>query len=259
MSPQRIDARRARQPRLWEFAGQLAPSYYGHRARDVEARMPWANRERREPRPRCRTGPDLEEIVQPRRDTLAARAAVVRHSSIAARTTSLYREAVERLRALGTGELLADSLAEPPTDIEDWSADEDRAGEVLGVYRLVRRLGMGGMGAVYLAERNDQQFSQSVAIKLVRGGSRHARMCAAGSSPSARFSQRSIIRTSRGCSTAARPRRHPYLVMEYVDGRADRRVLRQQAARPHRRDCNSFARSVRPCTPRIRTSSCIGT
>jgi serine/threonine-protein kinase len=43
-------------------------------------------------------------------------------------------------------------------------------GARIGPYRVVRELGRGGMGAVYLAERDDPHLRQRVAIKLVRGG-----------------------------------------------------------------------------------------
>jgi serine/threonine protein kinase len=46
----------------------------------------------------------------------------------------------------------------------------DPAGQMIGAYRLVRSLGRGGMGEVFLAERADDQFRQKVAIKLVRRG-----------------------------------------------------------------------------------------
>ncbi|MGH7507297.1 MAG: serine/threonine-protein kinase, partial [Longimicrobiales bacterium] len=43
-------------------------------------------------------------------------------------------------------------------------------GTVIGQYRIVRELGRGGMGTVFLAERADGQFDQRVALKLIRGG-----------------------------------------------------------------------------------------
>src|SRR5690348_691912 len=36
----------------------------------------------------------------------------------------------------------------------------------IGPYRVIRELGRGGMGTVYLAERADDAFTQRVAIKL---------------------------------------------------------------------------------------------
>ena len=163
------------------------------------------------------TAPDLDAIVR-HAATLASREQLSYVTQSCRADAGLYRAAVERLRALGTGELLVDSLAEPPSDPEDWSAVEDRAGEILGVYRLVRRLGIGGMGAVYLAERNDQQFSQSVAIKLVRRGlvSKDVR--------SRLKSERQILATldhpniARLLDGGTTLDGIPYLVMEYVDG-----------------------------------------
>src|SRR5688572_21705182 len=37
-------------------------------------------------------------------------------------------------------------------------------------YAIVRELGRGGMGTVYLAERTDREFHQQVAIKVVKRG-----------------------------------------------------------------------------------------
>ena len=44
------------------------------------------------------------------------------------------------------------------------------AGDRIGPYRLTRLVGHGGMGAVYEAVRDDDQFQQQVAIKLIKGG-----------------------------------------------------------------------------------------
>jgi tetratricopeptide (TPR) repeat protein len=46
----------------------------------------------------------------------------------------------------------------------------DVAGERLGPWRLLRRIGAGGMGEVFLAERADGAFAREVAIKRIRAG-----------------------------------------------------------------------------------------
>jgi serine/threonine protein kinase len=40
----------------------------------------------------------------------------------------------------------------------------------LGAYKVVRRLGQGGMGAVYIAARADDEYRKQVAIKVVQLG-----------------------------------------------------------------------------------------
>src|SRR5437868_1264211 len=46
----------------------------------------------------------------------------------------------------------------------------DRVGQRLGAYRIIKEIGRGGMGAVYLAERADGQFERQVAIKVLKRG-----------------------------------------------------------------------------------------
>jgi eukaryotic-like serine/threonine-protein kinase len=43
-------------------------------------------------------------------------------------------------------------------------------GKRVGIYRLEKRIGKGGMGAVYLASRDDGEFRQQVAVKLIKRG-----------------------------------------------------------------------------------------
>src|SRR5687768_11970210 len=48
--------------------------------------------------------------------------------------------------------------------------DRSMAGQRIGPYRLVREIGRGGMGAVYLAVRDDGQYEQQVALKIIKLG-----------------------------------------------------------------------------------------
>src|SRR5262245_59810254 len=54
--------------------------------------------------------------------------------------------------------------------LDDDDQDPTPALEWIGPYRLIRRIGEGGMGTVFLAERAGEGFSQVVALKLIRAG-----------------------------------------------------------------------------------------
>src|ERR1051326_5876230 len=96
--------------------------------------------------------------------------------------------------------------------------EEASAPREIGPYRIIRRIGHGGMGVVYLAERCDQQYEDTVAIKLAHGGFqdemlywrfRNERQILAD------LNHPNIARLFDGGTTAAGV---PYLVMEYVEG-----------------------------------------
>jgi eukaryotic-like serine/threonine-protein kinase len=97
-------------------------------------------------------------------------------------------------------------------------AVEPIEGQRLGRYRILRKLGSGGMGDVYLAERADDEYQQRVAIKLVRAGAftpqvqgrlRTERQILA------RLQHPNIARLLDG---GRAPDGTPYLVMEYIEG-----------------------------------------
>jgi eukaryotic-like serine/threonine-protein kinase len=102
-------------------------------------------------------------------------------------------------------------------DARDDDAPAEEGGRV-GPFRVVREIGRGGMGAVYLAEREGEEFRQRVAIKLVRGGAdtpgavrrfvEERRILASLEHPD-------IARLVDGGVTAAGV---PWFAMEYVEG-----------------------------------------
>jgi serine/threonine-protein kinase len=91
-------------------------------------------------------------------------------------------------------------------------------GERIGPYRVLRTLGVGGMGEVFLAERADAEFEQQVAIKVVYGG-------AFARGVQSRFKvERQILAQLDHPNVAhlldggSLPDGTAYIVMEYVDG-----------------------------------------
>ena len=90
--------------------------------------------------------------------------------------------------------------------------------ERLGPYRVVSMLGEGGMGAVYLAERDDDEFLQQVAIKVVRGllDPERVRQFRNERQILAWLEHPNIARLLDGGTTDDGL---PYLVMEHVQGR----------------------------------------
>jgi eukaryotic-like serine/threonine-protein kinase len=99
------------------------------------------------------------------------------------------------------------------------ASELDPVGTMIGPYRIVREIGRGGMGAVYLGERADDQFTKQVAIKLIKRGMdtdavlrrfRDERQILA------ELEHPNVARLLDGGTTADG---RPYFVMEYVDGR----------------------------------------
>jgi len=96
--------------------------------------------------------------------------------------------------------------------------DPQPAGQCIGEYRLLRRVGRGGMATVYLAERDLAGATQRVALKLMRNGLYDATQQALFRREQkilANLEHPGIARLIDAGLTAAEV---PYLVMEYVDG-----------------------------------------
>ncbi|MFZ1699771.1 MAG: serine/threonine-protein kinase [Pyrinomonadaceae bacterium] len=102
---------------------------------------------------------------------------------------------------------------------KDFFPDDDAIiGQQIGAYRILREIGLGGMGAVYLAERNDGKFEQRVALKLLKREMNTSAL-------RRRFQHEREILASLEHPNIARlldagtsEEKIPYIAMEYVDG-----------------------------------------
>ena len=97
---------------------------------------------------------------------------------------------------------------------------EDLVGSEIGIYRLEREIGRGGMGIVFEAVRETEDFSQTVALKLLKRGMdsdamlrrfRHERQILAS------LEHPNIARLLDG---GISPESLPFFAMEYVEGEA---------------------------------------
>jgi len=91
-------------------------------------------------------------------------------------------------------------------------------GQQFGNYKILQELGRGGMGAVYLAERADDQFEKYVAIKIIKRGMdtdavvRHFQI---ERQILASLEHPNIARLLDASTTESGV---PYFIMEYIDG-----------------------------------------
>ncbi len=118
------------------------------------------------------------------------------------------------LNGTGDSSIMDTEMAEGQMSTEP----PDRSGERVGPYRLLSRIGLGGMGAVYLAARDDAAYQQRVAIKLVNeglyGSLTYGRL-RAERQMLATLEHPNIARVLDGGSASDGT---PYFVMEYIDG-----------------------------------------
>ena len=103
-----------------------------------------------------------------------------------------------------------------PTRSHSWS--DDWHGRTVGLYKLERRIGSGGMGSVWYATRADAEFNKQVAVKVLRGGMDSEdilRRFRLERQLLASLEHPNIAHLIDGGSTAEGV---PYLIMEYVEG-----------------------------------------
>ena len=120
---------------------------------------------------------------------------------------ALREEVRELLHAATASEGFLESA--PPTP-------DEYTGRTIGPWRMVRRIGRGGMGEVWLGERNDGRFEQQVAMKLLRHhGHGDAKRLLHEQHLLARLQHPNIARL---IDAGNLPGGAPYMVMEYIEG-----------------------------------------
>ncbi|MCA9280708.1 MAG: serine/threonine protein kinase [Phycisphaeraceae bacterium] len=98
----------------------------------------------------------------------------------------------------------------------DPTAPEDL---VIERYRVLRRIGEGGMGVVYEAERADGTYEQRVAIKVLKRGMDTALFLRRFESERAALSRLAHPNVARMLDAGSTADGRPYLVMDLVEGR----------------------------------------
>jgi eukaryotic-like serine/threonine-protein kinase len=155
-----------------------------------------------------RLSPLLDELLDLPDDEREARLAALRAQD------PLLADAVaamlDHLPAIERGEFMPASALPKPSGL---------AGQAIGPYTLVREIGHGGMGTVWLARRTDGRYEGEVAIKFLRSG-------LFGHGDAARFEREGSILARLSHPHIARlldagvmaEGAQPYLVLEYIDG-----------------------------------------
>ena len=131
----------------------------------------------------------------------------------------LYKEVSSLLESDQQINSLIDGQALDSVTISNKLLEETQLeGQEVGPYKLIKKLGQGGMGVVYLAERADGQFEQKVALKLIKKGMDSemiVRRFLAERQILATLDHPNIARLLDGGLT---PDGLPYFAMEYVEG-----------------------------------------
>jgi serine/threonine-protein kinase len=131
---------------------------------------------------------------------------------------SSLRDLLSRSARIAAGDFLQTLPRLPSFEPAPTGQGGERPGDGVGPYRLIRELGSGGMGAVWLAERRDGMVNRPVALKLPHGAWKRAGLA------------ERMAREREILATLAHPGiahlydaglaadGQPYLAIEYIEG-----------------------------------------
>jgi len=138
----------------------------------------------------------------------------------------------------------ADGLSEYP-----WTTtvgEAARESKTIGPYRLIRELGVGGMGQVWLAEQTEP-VRRRIALKLIKAGMFEAAVVKRFQAERQSLAIMDHPAIAKVFDAGATPTGQPYFAMEYVDGLPMHRLLRQEEA--------GDSRSSEAVSPSLRRST----
>ncbi len=125
-------------------------------------------------------------------------------------------------------------LSETPDELEECAdnfaaglprEDASEIGRRIGAYVIVREIGQGGMGTVYLAARADGYFEKQVAIKLLKRGVANEEVLRRFRSEREVLARLDHPNIARLIDAGTTDDGLPYFVMEYIDGTPVTRFL----------------------------------
>lgn len=142
------------------------------------------------------------------------------------RDSGASAEIIERaLRLLqaekAAGERIGESagpLASEVMQTDDDTGTDFGPGSRIGPYQVVRELGRGGMGTVYLAERSDEKYDRAVALKVVKRGMDTDEIIARFRREGRILARLEHPLIGRMYDADVTDDGRPYLVLEYIDG-----------------------------------------
>ena len=139
---------------------------------------------------------------------------------LARETESEIRTAVEKLLAAHEE---AGAFIDKPLLIEQGLAEDDTQDSLIGArienYTILERIGAGGMGAVYLAKRVNSDFTQKVALKLIKRGMDSEAILKRFAVERRILSQLKHSNIAQLIDGGIASEGIPFFVMEFVDGK----------------------------------------
>jgi eukaryotic-like serine/threonine-protein kinase len=159
--------------------------------------------------------PAIENAAMQLLETALERPSVQRIHFIEAQTGLAEHVRARALQLLGLQDQLLDSLQTGGAAIMETSHDLP---DQIGTYKVIRLLGRGGMGSVYLAERSAADFVHKVAIKIIKSGVYSDTLIERFRRERQTLAELNHPHIARLYDAGETDVGTPYLVMEYVDG-----------------------------------------